>query len=205
MTLRKRFLRARAPTAEGSTVSPAVLSPGKYWEAETPCFALTQADKLHAMNWHPNHFLHFSRVLFFSLGPLRGIANLPDRHSRGSEVKKEKKKKAHFTNFPPSPTTPSRQELRAAVSSFRSWSSWNRSGSLTRCPLQANQAHLVSARFVHPAEALQAACVLSANLLRFGTRSGVLCCLHPHLSPVNHGMVLSALAPPGRGGGVKPV
>ena len=45
------------------------------------------------MNWHPNHFLHFSRVLFFSLGPLRGIANLPDRHSRGSEVKKEKKKK----------------------------------------------------------------------------------------------------------------
>lgn len=147
------------------------------------------------MNRPPDHSLHFSTAIF--LGLLRGVCQSP-RHSPGGEMTKT----ARFTDLPPPLTTSSPQELRAAVPSLRCWSA--RGPKWVPDPVHApRQAHLVSAGLVarRRRRKLRAFCQRTYLVLALG----VLCCLHPLFSPVNHRTVLSALAPPGRGGGVKPV
>lgn len=138
-------------------------------------------------------FFHFSRAV--SPSPLRGVCQ-SSRHSLGGEVRK---KKNPFADLPPPLTTLSLQELRAESFS-RSRSAWRPAGTLHAGP--STPIPLGVCRVGAPAEALRAACVLSANLV---LALGVLGCLLPLFSPVNHRTVLSALAPPGRRGGVRQV
>lgn len=194
-TLRCKAVQGARADGGGVSRASAVPSPGKPWQAEPPRLALPWADKAQPGKGRlPDYFLPLFQGCFSQSSSGR-LPIFPTLTRRRSE-----KKKNPFADLPPPLTTLSLQELRA--DSSRSWSAWRPQRGPCR-PAPPRRSHLVSAESVHRRRRceLRAFCQLTYLVLALG----VLGCLLPLFSPVNHRTVLSALAPQGRRGGVRPV